>query len=230
MKLHTSLTPVEVTQALGRAQNKGRITRDVHFTVFIPERSLTHRYGYEIQLGTYDQDSLPAGYADQNGRTMRVRRARGANQGDARWAATWHEWGWFIAEVFAADPGARWGSDPARSRHPWGYFSPADFHGKTGGQFQLRNAHTCGRHCGPGYHPDAVTVRLIENHERSQRPAPARPSADDQAAKLQAGYDAARERYGGSYAGYLIRHDRELAARGRTPRPWPLSILGNNGD
>lgn len=28
------------------------------------------------------------------------------------------------------------------------------------------SAHDCGRHCGPGYHPDAVTVRLIEAHER----------------------------------------------------------------
>jgi hypothetical protein len=31
------------------------------------------------------------------------------------------------------------------------------------------NAHQCGRHCGPGYHPDAVTVRLIEQHEEGQR-------------------------------------------------------------
>lgn len=28
-----------------------------------------------------------------------------------------------------------------------------------------RNAHTCGRHCGTAYHPDAMTVRLIEQYE-----------------------------------------------------------------
>ena len=28
-----------------------------------------------------------------------------------------------------------------------------------------RNAHTCGRHCGTAYHPDALTVRLIEQYE-----------------------------------------------------------------
>jgi hypothetical protein len=27
------------------------------------------------------------------------------------------------------------------------------------------NAHVCGRHCGTGYHPDAVTVQLIEQAE-----------------------------------------------------------------
>jgi uncharacterized protein YwbE len=138
MKLHTNLTDVQVSNALYRAQQKGLITRDVHFAVFTPGRSLTHPHGFEIQLGTYNQDSLPAGYTDQNGRKLRVRRIRGSNGGSAKWAATWHEWGWLIAEIFAADPGARWGSDPARSARPQyalGYASAADFHAKTNGSF-----------------------------------------------------------------------------------------------
>ena len=139
MKLHTSLAGAEVWAALGRARASGRIAYDVRFAVWEPGSSQTHVYSYEIQLGADDQHSLPAGYTDQNGRTMRVRRTRGGSQGEARYAATWHEWGWLIAEIFAADPGSRWGTNPARSRHPdraWGYFSPADFHAKTDGQFK----------------------------------------------------------------------------------------------
>ena len=55
-------------------------------------------------------------------------------------------------------------------------------------------------------------------------------SGDDQAARLQAGYDAARRSYGDSYADYLISHDQELRAKGRIPRPWPISLQGNDGD
>jgi hypothetical protein len=29
--------------------------------------------------------------------------------------------------------------------------------------------HVCGRHCGPGYHPDGVTVHLIETYERDHK-------------------------------------------------------------
>lgn len=140
MKLHTNLTDVQVSNALFRAQQKSLVTRDVHFTVFTPERSLTHPHGFEIMLGTFSQDSLPAGYVDQNGMHLRVRRARNAMKGDAKYAATWHEWGWFMAELFAADPGSRWGQNPARSRRPqhiYGYASEADFHRKTENQFRL---------------------------------------------------------------------------------------------
>jgi hypothetical protein len=31
------------------------------------------------------------------------------------------------------------------------------------------NAHVHGKHCGPGYHPDAVTVQLIEQYESTHR-------------------------------------------------------------
>ncbi|HET9975596.1 MAG TPA: hypothetical protein VFQ68_45745 [Streptosporangiaceae bacterium] len=36
-------------------------------------------------------------------------------------------------------------------------------------QTETRNAHTCGRHCGTAYHPDALTVRLIEQYEADHR-------------------------------------------------------------
>lgn len=135
MKLHTNLNEAQVRAVLIRTKDKGLITQDVHFTVFTPGRSQSHAHGYEIQLGTDNQDSLPAGYKDQNGKNMRVRRVRNAMNGEARYAATWHEWGWLIAEMFEADPESRWGDNPARSAHPWGYFSAQDFNRKTGDQF-----------------------------------------------------------------------------------------------
>ena len=166
MRLHTNLTGVQVYAALQRAQDKGLVTRDVHFTVFTPGRSMTHPHGFEIQLGTYNQNSLPAGYTDQNGRKLRVRRVRNASHGEARWAATWHEWGWLIAEVFAADPGSRWGADPARSARPeyaGGYASPEDFHAKTDGQFDT----------GP-ITPDetSTALRIMNGELRIAVPAP----------------------------------------------------------
>lgn len=55
------------------------------------------------------------------------------------WSATWHEWGWFIAEIFKADPGARFDGNPEKSKRPkyiWGYSSPKDFHEKTKHEFE----------------------------------------------------------------------------------------------
>jgi hypothetical protein len=48
--------------------------------------------------------------------------------------------------------------------------------------------------------------------------------------ELQAGYDAARRTHGDRYADYLIKHDQELRDKGHAPRPWPLSLQGNDGD
>lgn len=139
MKLHTKLTDVEVSNALWRAQQKGLVGRDVYFTVFTPGRSLSHPHGYEIMLGSDNRDGLPAGYTDQNGHKLTVRRVRNSNSGEARYSATWHEWGWLIREIFDMDPEARWGQDPARSKRPqyiWGYSSVEDFHEKTNHVFE----------------------------------------------------------------------------------------------
>jgi hypothetical protein len=138
MRLHTTLTAEEVRAALRRAQDKGRVTADVEFTTFGDYPSRTHGHSFEVQLGTHDKHSLPEGYVDQHGKKMQVRRYKnsGTNGASQFYSATWHEWGWFVVEVFAADPHARFGNDPERSRHPWGYFSPEDFHEKTGFKFR----------------------------------------------------------------------------------------------
>lgn len=146
MRLHTRLTYGQVYQALNRAQGKGRIAPDVEFVIEAddgmigPYVSHTHARAFEIQLGTYDQHSLPAGYTDQNGHKMKVRRykntgGRGASskwvRGEAIWAATYDEWGWLIMEVFEMDPSARWGG----AKHP-AYADLADFHVKTANRFR----------------------------------------------------------------------------------------------
>jgi hypothetical protein len=141
MRLHSSLTYGQVHQALHRAQTKGKITQDVTFVtdgMIGPYRSQTHARSYEIQLGTYDKTSLPAGYTDQNGHKMKVRRHKnsgdqGATSGVYAWAATYDEWGYFIAEVFGMDPEARFGG---LGKSNWGYRSLDDFHAKTGGRFK----------------------------------------------------------------------------------------------
>lgn len=139
MRLHTSLRATEVSAALNLAKAKGKITPDVEMVGFSTHRSQTHPHAYDIQLGTYSRDSLPAGYKDQHGKNMRVRRFKnsgttGAESGDgwytpSVYSATWHEWGWFIAELFAADPASRWGDKR------WGYHSVSDFNDKTDHQF-----------------------------------------------------------------------------------------------
>lgn len=124
MRLHTRLTFSEVHDALLRAQNAGKITPDVFFVKSTESGSRTHPRAFEIQLGTRQKYSLPPGTTDQYGRKMRVRRYKDGGNSD-EWAATWHEWGWFIAEVFTADPTSRWAY----------YASREDFDTKTGGQF-----------------------------------------------------------------------------------------------
>jgi hypothetical protein len=148
MKLHTRLTYGQVHQALHRAQTKGKITQDVTFVtdssdgMIGPNRSQTHARSFEIQLGTHNKTSLPAGYTDQNGHKMKVRRfknsgGRGATSGlygnEPVWAATYDEWGWFIMEVFGMDPEARFGG---LGKSDWGYRSLDDFHAKTDGRFK----------------------------------------------------------------------------------------------
>lgn len=140
MKLHANLTATEVSAAMRAVKDRDLVAPDVHFAVWESGPSRTHAHRYEIQLGTCWQHSLPASYTDQYGRKLHVRRARNSGRGDGSpWAATWHEWGWFMAEIFAADPGARWGQNPDRCRDrrlAWGYSGPADFHAKTGQQFR----------------------------------------------------------------------------------------------
>jgi hypothetical protein len=141
MKLHTELNSSQVHAALNAAVRKGKITPDIQLLDFDEAGSRSHRRAFDIQLGTWEKGSLPSGYRDQNGHKLSTRRyknsgARGAASeynGEAVWAATWHEWGWFLVEIFDADPNAVFGSPTARGYG--GYKSRADFDEKTRGAF-----------------------------------------------------------------------------------------------
>jgi hypothetical protein len=143
MRLHTKLSYSQVVGALADAKDEGHIAHDVTFVGYTGYKSRTHERAHEIQLGTWDKTSLPAGYTDQHGHKLTVRRYK--NTGDAGassewfghdgavWSATYHEWGWLMAKVYELDPEAVWGSQR------WGYQSAADFHAKTKGVFDTHS-------------------------------------------------------------------------------------------
>jgi hypothetical protein len=128
MKLHTKLDIGEVYNSLIVTKARDLMTDDIYFYQFIEQPSRTHPHGYLIQLGTYDQRSGPT-----NSRRYKNTGKRGShaerNTGEPLWAATYEEWGWFIADLFERDPGARFGH----------YTSAAKFHEMTKNKFHLEN-------------------------------------------------------------------------------------------
>jgi hypothetical protein len=105
MRLHTNThTWRSVHEALGRAIAKGKVAEHVMLDTCAEYRSQSRARGIEIQLGTYDKEP-------GDGRRWTNSGNRGANsdanQGTGLYAATWDEWGWFLAELFDADPEAK---------------------------------------------------------------------------------------------------------------------------
>lgn len=143
MRLHTSLGGLQIAGALQRAKDRNHIGQSVTFAVDTAYKSATHPRAFEIQLGSDDNRDLPPFTFDRRGKRMRVRRARNhtTHMSPNRYAATWHEWGWFIREVFELDPGARWGADKSKTslRGLWGYSDLADFNKQTAGVFAELN-------------------------------------------------------------------------------------------
>lgn len=119
MKLHTKLLAHEVRNALQTVKDVGQVADDVHFVQFDYEGSKSRDNGYLVQLGTYDQCSGP-----KNSRHYKNSGTHGASD---IWAATYEEWGWFIAEIFALDPDAIFGA----------YKSLDSFNEQTSDQFRL---------------------------------------------------------------------------------------------
>ena len=132
MRLHTNLASSDVQFALHEAKRRGLVTNDVHFVVYARHGSNSHDRAFELQLGTYDKHSLPAGTTDQYGKNMHVRRYKnsGTFGAESVYAATYYEWGWFMLEVFKRDPNALFGSVAGH-----GYNGVDDFHEKTHGTF-----------------------------------------------------------------------------------------------
>jgi len=128
MKLHTKLDIGEVYNSLIVTKARELMTEDIYFHQLIEQPSKTHPKGYIIQLATTDQRSGP-----KNSRYYKNTGKRGANSerntGEALWAATFDEWGWFIADLFERDPGARFGH----------YTTAAKFHEMTKNKYRLEN-------------------------------------------------------------------------------------------
>lgn len=107
MKLHSNiLTEASVYLALYEAKKRGKVADSVHFVVFKEQGSRSRKTGFEIQLGTYDKvpgDKRTWKNSGQWG-------AESARNGQGIYAATYDEWGWFIAELFAKDEDAIFGS------------------------------------------------------------------------------------------------------------------------
>lgn len=119
MRIHTSvLSPIDVYGAT----NDAHIASDVHPVVMSHQGSRKRRGAYEVQLGTYDKTSGPT-----RSRRYKNTGTHGAGYGyDRIWAATYDEWGWFLANLFAIDPDAIAGP----------YNGVDDFHAQTKGAFK----------------------------------------------------------------------------------------------
>ena len=102
MKLHTVLTEAQVSNALFRVHVADLVARDVYFTEFTAEPSKSRPNGFRIQLGTDDPDLL--------GGKRNYKNSGGYGASNV-YAATWYEWGWFIARIFDMDPTAIFGTE-----------------------------------------------------------------------------------------------------------------------
>jgi len=126
MRIHTNHhTADSIHAALRNCQDAGLIHPAVQIDICTPHGSRTRARAFEVQLGAPDhaphflaevaQRELRDGYAgalpDGGRKAIRaasIRRRRnggnyGASQDFLSHAATWHEWGYFLAALFAAD-------------------------------------------------------------------------------------------------------------------------------
>lgn len=129
MKLHTKISYGYLYDALKSAKAKGLVGDSVDIVGYSAHRSNSHPVRLDFQLGT-DDHRLPAGTVNQYGKNQKTRRVRNSGvDPELRYSATWHEWGWLMAEVYALDPDALFGDKS------WGYNGVDDFHAKTRYQF-----------------------------------------------------------------------------------------------
>lgn len=146
MRIHTNSDSPRSTidQALRNAIRRGNVAPDVHFVVGpTVYGSRSHAHGVEVQLGTYDSSSGPT--------RSRHFKNTGTSGADHIWAATWDEWGWFLAEVFNYDPSAKAGP----------YVGREGFDAATSNAYTLKGCARCGLHAvehdGDGLH--CITCR-----------------------------------------------------------------------
>lgn len=101
MRLHTDThTWATINHALVRAQQAGRVAEHVEVMTCDEYGSRKKERAFEIKLGTHTK-------IKGDKRSWTNLGNRGANSeanGEGIYAATYDEWGWFIAELFATEP------------------------------------------------------------------------------------------------------------------------------
>ena len=119
MRVHSdTLSAMGVIHALQAEKMAGRIDAGVNFMTMTRHGSRTHANGFEIQLHANTRN---------NGRRAGNTGSYGAMDASDGYAATFDEWGWLIAALYAIDPEMIVGSP----KKPV-YAHVADFHHKTG--------------------------------------------------------------------------------------------------
>jgi hypothetical protein len=111
MRLHTNThTWRSINEALSRAQAAGRVADHVELWICDEYGSRKRARGFEIRLGTHTKIK-----GDKRGWTNTGKRgANSEHNGEGIYAATYDEWGWFIAELFAVEPDAIFGDYDGR--------------------------------------------------------------------------------------------------------------------
>lgn len=98
MKMHSdTLTESDIRDALKRAKDLGQVDRLTNFEVLDARGSRTRKNGFEIRLAWYGEK------VKGDGRRWTNTGHSGADTGGF-YAAKYDEWGWFIDELFNADP------------------------------------------------------------------------------------------------------------------------------
>lgn len=143
MRLHTYLSADEIIACLNRARLNDRVAFDVRVVTVDVYKSRTHHHAFEVNIGVPGDTymPLPKGAYNKDGTTVDQRK-RTAGIGPSRkvWSATWSEWGWFLAELFSADPAAR-----VVDRNRGDFNGRDEFHARTFHEFTHEPDHAPGR-------------------------------------------------------------------------------------
>lgn len=107
MRLHTNThTWLSIHEALAKAKAAGKVADHVHIEQCTEHGSRKRATAFEIKLASYTKVK-----GDKRGwRNTGKRGADSMNNGEGLYAATYDEWGWFIAELFAVDEEAVFGT------------------------------------------------------------------------------------------------------------------------
>lgn len=103
MRFHTNThTRSSIADALQSAKDAGQVPASVYIETCSEHRSTKRARGFEISLRSFEK--VPGD------KRRRPNPGTGERGHDGEWAATWDEWGWFIAALFDAEPDAIFGN------------------------------------------------------------------------------------------------------------------------